>query len=232
MNPRAAPRWLPHSKNETMPRTAALALCLALIAQTATAQGAAAPALGRAALAAGLYHLGLTQGDALLVLTAARLRREAGLPDHTADGGSVTLLTWQEMLTTARQLAGDDPTLLALVGDAEAERDKGVRVGPAYVIARIAPGLGPDTLDYPFKRRRGRRCLCRRGGRHQPDLYVHDEAGRLICTDTDPSNIAYCNWTPRQDAIFTVTVENRGGRRNRVFPDHQLRTERCSGHSC
>jgi hypothetical protein len=217
MNPRAAPRWLPHSKNETMPRTAALALCLALIAQTATAQGAAAPALGRAALAAGLYHLGLTQGDALLVLTAARLRREAGLPDHTADGGSVTLLTWQEMLTTARQLAGDDPTLLALVGDAEAERDKGVRVGPAYVIARIAPGLGPDTLDYEFKGGEVADVYVEGAAGTNLDLYVHDEAGRLICTDTDPSNIAYCNWTPRQDAIFTVTVENRGAAATEYF---------------
>ncbi len=203
-----------------MPGTATLAaLCLglALAAQAATAQDATPPALDRAALAAGLYEHGLAEGDALMVLAAARLRRDAALPDRTADGRAAALLTWQEMLAAARHLAGDDPALLALVDDAEAERDKGVRVGPAYVIARIAPGLGPDTLGYEFKGGEVADVYVEGAEGTNLDLYIRDEAGRLICTDTDPSNIAYCNWTPRQDAIFTITVENRGAAATEYF---------------
>lgn len=195
-------------------KSARLALCAALLAQAAPlgAGGAGtAPALDRAALAGALYAQGLAQGDALAVLTAARLRRDAALPEVATDGSPLALLDWPDMLAEARRLAADDPALLALIDDTEAERDKGVRIGPAYVIARIAPGLGPDRIDYSFAGGTTAEVYVEGAPGTNLDLYIRDEGGKLICTDTHPSNIAYCNWIPLHDATFTVTVENRGG---------------------
>ncbi len=194
-----------------MTKAASLALCLALAVSGAHAQGAGDTPLFRAALAADLYRRGVAEADPLLVLAAARLRRDALLPQTGDDGAPLPLLDWAAMLDTARALAGGDAGLLDLIADAAAERDKGVRVGPAYVIARIAPGLGPDRVDYVFKGGEVADVYVEGAPGTNLDLYVRDENGKLICTDTHPSNIAYCNWTPLHDATYSLTVENRGG---------------------
>lgn len=193
-----------------MTKAAPLAFCLALLVPVALPGAAGATRLDRAALAQALYARGLADGDALAVLAAARLRRDAALPDTDATGRALALTGWQAMLQDALRLAAGDAALLALIGDAAAERDKGVRVGPAYVIARIAPGLGPDRIDYSFAGGVTAEVYVEGAAGTNLDLYIRDEEGRLICTDTDPSNIAYCNWTPLHDATFSVTVENRG----------------------
>ena len=42
------------------------------------------------------------------------------------------------------------------------------------------------------------------------NLTVYDAQGRLVCSDTDKSHIAYCGWRPDQTGGFVMKVENNG----------------------
>ncbi len=42
------------------------------------------------------------------------------------------------------------------------------------------------------------------------NLSVYDDRGRLVCSDTDISHIAYCGWTPATAGTFTLKVDNKG----------------------
>jgi hypothetical protein len=42
------------------------------------------------------------------------------------------------------------------------------------------------------------------------DLYVYDESGNLIASDTDDSDDCVVTWVPRWTGQFTIKVVNRG----------------------
>jgi hypothetical protein len=46
------------------------------------------------------------------------------------------------------------------------------------------------------------------------DLYVYDENGRLIVSDTDCTSLCIVSWTPRWTGPFFIRVVNRGARSN------------------
>jgi hypothetical protein len=53
------------------------------------------------------------------------------------------------------------------------------------------------------------------------DLYVYDENGYLIDSDTDATDRCIVSWTPRWDGCFMVKVVNRG----RVYNAYSLTVE-------
>lgn len=174
----------------------------------------------RAELSARLYLAGQEIGDAVMVLAAARLRQSIALTraedwpvareGESMAHGAEKPLRAVDMLDAARALAAGDAALLGLIEDAEAERTKGVASGPLYNIGTLARG-GRDRYD----------ALLFRGGEYA-EIYVEarsradlrltvtDAQGRLVCSDSDRSHIAYCGWRPDQPGRFTITLENRG----------------------
>ena len=52
------------------------------------------------------------------------------------------------------------------------------------------------------------------------DLYVYDENGNHICSDTDWSDQAYCSWHPQWTGSFRIEVRNLGG----VYNEYMLLT--------
>jgi len=42
------------------------------------------------------------------------------------------------------------------------------------------------------------------------DLYVYDENGNLICSDTDTTDEMLCSWTPRWTGEFRLEIVNLG----------------------
>ena len=46
------------------------------------------------------------------------------------------------------------------------------------------------------------------------DLYVYDENGNLIDSDTDSSDTMVCSWTPKWTGKFTIKIKNLGSVRN------------------
>lgn len=173
----------------------------------------------RAELSARLYFAGRDMGDAVMVLAAARLRlsidpapadRTAQTEGPEAPPAPEPILAAEEMLATARALAGEDEALLGLIADATAERTKGVASGPLYNIGSLASG-GRDRYDaLPFRGGEYAEVYVEARARSDLRLTVTDEAGRLVCSDSDRSHIAYCGWRPDAPGHFTIVVENRG----------------------
>lgn len=168
-----------------------------------------------AELSARLYATGVELQDPLLILSAARMRKEIA-PEPTeraALGGTPgvgTFLTWEEMLASAETLAADDADLLGLIADARDEKTKGVASGPVYNIGSLANG-GDDT--YPpiaFRGQEYAEVYVEARDATDLNLTVYDSEGRLVCSDTDISHIAYCGWTPAEAGDFTLKIENKG----------------------
>lgn len=168
-----------------------------------------------AQLSAELYRAGLEAGDPVLILSAAKLRKglsptRGTLLAEGAVAGEGAPLGWEEMLAQAEDLAGEDEVVLGLIADLRAESGRGVTSGPVYNIGALGNG-GTDT--YP--------AVDFIGGEYAEiyveakeatdlNLTVFDAQGRLVCSDTDRSPIAYCGWRPDQTAGFTMKVENHG----------------------
>ncbi len=176
--------------------------------------------LKTAQMSASLFLTGVEQSDPILIMAAAKLRKSLNLsptdrkPDQDGAPGDVAPeapLTWQQMLDAAEELAADDEALLGLIEDILVERSKGVATGQVYSISSIRAG-GTDTYP-PLPYTGGDYAEVYVEGQAATDLnlYVQDAKGRLVCSDTDISAIAYCGWRPAQTGGFTIIVKNKGG---------------------
>ncbi|MBL4927000.1 hypothetical protein [Fuscibacter oryzae] len=168
-----------------------------------------------AQLSAQLYQAGLETGDAVLILSAAKLRKglnptKGTLSAQGAAAGEGAPLAWEEMLAKAEELAAGDDAVLGLIEDTRDEGARGVTSGPVYNIGSLGNG-GTDT--YPavdFIGGEYAEIYVEAKDATDLNLTVYDAQGRLVCSDTDRSPIAYCGWRPDQTAGFTMKVENHG----------------------
>ncbi len=197
-------------------------LALTLSCALATPTLATEPsALRRAELSARLYEAGVADADPLLVLAAARLRKsiaptEGTLrpsePEAGGDPQAGAPLRWQDMVATAEALAPGDDLIAGLAEDIRAETTKGVVSGPIYGLSSLSAGRADlyERIDF----RGGEYAVVYVEAKASTDmkLFVEDAQGRLVCSDTDISHIAYCGWRPAETGSFTIRVENRGPR--------------------
>lgn len=194
-------------------RRTLLALTLATLALPAQAE---APSPVKVAeLSARLYAAGLAAGDPLLVLSAAKLRKSlAPVPSDRAalDGapGEGEPLGWEEMIATAKTLAAGDEALAGLIDDIRAEGIKGVASGPVYNSGSLSNGRGDTYPPIEFRGGEYAEVYVEARAATNLNLTVWDDQGRLVCSDTDISHIAYCGWTPAEAGTFTLKVENKG----------------------
>lgn len=190
-----------------------LTICVMSLALPASAEGPSPVKV--AELSARLYAAGMAAGDPLLVLSAAKLRKSltpvAG--DRAAVGGVAgdgAPLGWEEMLASALALAEGDAALLGLIGDAEVEATKGVASGPVYNIGSLGNGKGDTYPPIEFRGGEYAEVYVEAKAATNLNLGVYDDKGRLVCSDTDISHIAYCGWTPASGGSFTLKVDNKG----------------------
>lgn len=162
-----------------------------------------------------LYDTGVATRDPLLVLAAAKLRRGLGLSptDRMAEDGTPGdgALDADAMLATARDLATGDDMMLGLIDDVASENTKGVVSGPVYNNARIGGGQTDTYRAVPFEGGTYAEIYVEAKGSNDLNLKVTDDQGRLVCSDTDASAIAYCGWSPRSTGDFTIAVQNASG---------------------
>ncbi len=168
-----------------------------------------------AELSARLYDAGLAMKDPILILSAAKLRKSLNpvATDRSAEGTSSetdTPLGWEDMLASAEDLAEGNDVILGLAEDVRAESSKGVSSGPVYNIGQLKNG-GLDA--YPaveFVGGEYAEVYVEAKSATDMNLSVYDSKGRLVCSDTDKSHIAYCGWRPAQSDSFVMKVENLG----------------------
>lgn len=190
-------------------------LLAALFALALPAGAETASPVKMAELSARLYAQGVEAGDPLLILSAAKLRKTLApvATDRAPEGGSATEgtpLTWEEMLATAETLAAGDDALLGLIDDVRAETIKGVASGPVYNIGSLTNGGGDTYPPIEFRGGEYAEVYVEAKAATNLNLTIYDDQGRLVCSDTDISHIAYCGWTPANGGTFTLKVENKG----------------------
>lgn len=168
-----------------------------------------------------VFTAAIESRDPLLMIAAAKLRKSAGLQavDRNPDGGAYEapeggILGWQQMLEAAATLSVGDPTLTGLIEDVLAESTKGVASGPVYSIVKIRSGGSDVYGSIRFVGGKYAEVYVEGKGTSDLNLFVYDAQDRLVCSDTDISDIAYCGWRPATTDTFTVTVKNKGGSGN------------------
>jgi hypothetical protein len=190
-----------------------LATCL--LGLTVPALAETASPVKVAEMSARLYAAGMAAGDPLLILSAARMRKALApvAGDRAAmDGvaGEGAPLSWEEMLASAEALAEGDEALAGLIADARVEATKGVASGPVYNIGQLGNGKGDTYPPIAFRGGEYAEVYVEAKEAANLNLTVYDDKGRLVCSDTDISHIAYCGWTPASAGTFTLKVDNKG----------------------
>lgn len=220
----------------TLATTALVALTVPGIAQDKSGSNVNTEASGEAggtatlALAYELYDIGVASGDALTVLTAAKLAatvetKEGGELKKTtegeaaaddAEGDSAAPPLPDEMFAMAMELAGDDEALKGLIADAQAEGSRGRIGGAATWVSKLPKGQ-VDIWEIPFYGNSYAEVAIVGDGDANLDMVITDENGNVICYDVSRSDQIYCDWVPAWDGYFYIAVENTGGVRNTYY---------------
>lgn len=216
-------------------RRAALA-CLFLLALPAAAEDGPnlAPAAEAAApgpvrqlvLARDLYDLGLAQEDAVMLLAAIRLARQAELRAATgwthegvgqpageapAASGLPRDPTAPAALALALMMAEGSPALADLAADVEAALNReGFGRGHVSTAEMVLPGGKADRWRIAFNGSLPAEvALLPEGG--PLGLTVTDEGGAVICDEAPSAGRAFCAFTPARNGFFTVAVTSGAG---------------------
>jgi len=192
----------------------------------------AAQAVQDLALAYSLIDYGRKHKSPAALITAARIlgtvptsklkaeattekSSEAGKPGKksasTADNSPSALLG------EAKRLSRNDPHVTALAeqaADAIAEKSRGAVGGPKIKRTSVS-SFSVDRYHISFRGGQVARILLRGDHDTDLDLYVYDENGHLIVSDTDRTDTCYVRWYPRWTGPFTIRVRNRGRVYNR-----------------
>jgi hypothetical protein len=218
-----------------------LALVVALGTGLATAAGAAEKdsnlsqeakgdrgVLSDSALAHELYDYGKKSKDALAVIAAAKIaagvatqegkseKAEEGEGKAPAQGQAGTDSasappSVDTMVATARQLAGDDKALQAMIDDVAATRGKGLVGGALVRYDTVRGGYTDAYRGMSFRGNSTAEVAVVGDGDTDLDLFIYDENGNLICQDLNYSDRSYCRWVPRWTGPFTIKIRNNGG---------------------
>ncbi len=187
-----------------------------LVATGATAAPASDSPLARLRLSAELFQMARIEQDPMLMIAAAKLRagvvasQSERMPQGGGEAAQAGALQTDDMLAEAEELAYGDETLLGLIEDIRFERAKGVSDGPIFSSARIRAGGTDSYPGLPFDGGRYAEIYIEGKGRSDLNLYVLDSQDRIVCSDTDLSDFAYCGWNPSASASYRIEVRNRG----------------------
>lgn len=193
-----------------------------------SAKASPSPELTYSGLSARLADVAGDLSDPVLMLAAARLEAmsstETESRDKTTRGdGSVDdegTKTTASLYEKATELAGTNEQLLALIDASSDERAKGRTSGA--VESHYSRVLARDTDIYriSFSGGRSAEVSVVGDGDTDLDLYVYDENGNLICSDTDYTDVTYCSWRPSWTGPFRIEIRNLGN----VYNAYRLAT--------
>ncbi len=124
------------------------------------------------------------------------------------------------LLSDARQLAGENATVLKLISELEQELEmtahRGAADGPVFLTSRVKAGLTKD-FKITFKADELAEVRVSANGYSDLDLYVYDEFGHLVSCDCEYGPDCSCTWTPVWTGTYTVRVFNNGDNDDSFF---------------
>lgn len=179
---------------------------------------------GDVALAHELATYGRRSKDPLALLVAARILKhtptqamtsspktyrpdDVVAKDKTESGSKP--ITVENLLSEARALSGEDEAFAALALAVESEQPRGREGGPSCGTFRLDP-LSFQAFTEEFEASELARVVLRGDGDTDLDLFIYDENGNLIDSDTDGTDVCICEWTPRWKGPFEIRVVNLG----------------------
>ncbi len=125
-----------------------------------------------------------------------------------------------KLLADAKELAGKDKTLLAVIKAAEEDAaTRGAVGGPKYDVDNVS-AYSSVTYRVNFRAGELAQVMVIGDGDTDLDLYVYDENSNLIASDTDYTDRCICQWYPRWTGTFRIVIRNRG----RVYNHYVFRT--------
>ncbi len=180
-------------------------------------------------MAAELSKYGYAHNDALSLIQAARLCKQAGLvkadvekkeeqgKESTAQKKGNISLDVAKLLADAKVKAAGNGVLLALIDEVGTTRGAvgGSRYSSTYVKAK-----GTDTYYISFRAGQTAVVTVIGDGDTDLDLYVYDENGNLIDKDVDYSDDCVVSFVPKWTGVFTIKIMNRGN----VYNNYIMRT--------
>lgn len=128
-------------------------------------------------------------------------------------------ITPAQLLADARNLT-EDATILAMADkvaaklDAAAEGTRGAVGGAKYDYGSVA-AHSYTYYSAKFWANEIAEIVVSGDGDTDLDLYVYDENGNLITSDTDYTDDCYVRFCPRWTGLFRIKIVNRGGVYNR-----------------
>lgn len=165
-----------------------------------------------------LARYGDAAKDPLALITAAKILKEAGTSESTAqrvtgkDGEAKNkpdAYSVEAVLQRARALAAGRQDLIAIADDVAKTSSRGAIGGPGFKRTVVASN-GTHTYRVNFRGGEVARVLVSGDGDSDLDLYIYDENNNLICKDDDATDDMICQWTPRWTGSFQIRVRNRG----------------------
>lgn len=193
----------------------ALALATGLFAPAMAQDAGGITAIKRLEASRLIYKAGLADQDPLMIIAAAKMRKTVpltyrALPPEGGMADDGDPLTAESMLNVAALLAEGNPVMEQLVEDVRFVDIKGVPGGPVYSSTSIAASKTDKYPQVPFQGGTYAEIYVEGKGQSDLDLHVYDSAGRLVCTDTDITDIAHCGWHPDRTEQYTIHVINKG----------------------
>jgi hypothetical protein len=189
----------------------------------------AAAAVETLALADSLAVYGIQNSDPVALIQAAKMKKSA--PARALDATKKTEgsgakgdakasgydLSADALLARAETMAAGNATLQGLVNDAKSTKSRGAVRGPTVHSDTVLAG-NTDSYVLAFRGGEQAAVLVSGDGDTDLDLYITDENGNAICSDTDSSDTMLCRWTPSWTGNFGVHVRNLG----RVYNNYKL----------
>jgi hypothetical protein len=175
-----------------------------------------------AQLASQLAAWGREANDPVALVQAARIRTAAGEQtvkrEKQSEGGSADTGkkgntngpdTVESLLAAASAMAGDSEVIAALVDEVKSSSNKGAVGGAKSTVDRVRAGA-TDVFRINYRGGEEAEVAVMGDGDTDLDLYVYDENGNLICSDTDNTDRMYCSWYPRWTGQFQIKIRNYG----------------------
>ncbi len=215
-------------KTESGPIRTGVLACVAAIAMSSSAaaladghesekpEGDAVAAGMDLALANQLAAYGDRNNDALSLIVAANIMNGLGTIEERegeaeSEGSGEAGDDKPEeagLLDRARELAGDDEELIALIEDAEMAGARGDIAGPGCYNDSVWSGY-TDIWTITFTP--GSNYISLDGdGDTDLDLYVYAPNGNLICQGLSYNDNEFCSWNQYSTATVRVEVKNLG----------------------
>jgi hypothetical protein len=195
----------------------------------AAAASPTADAVATLAMADDLAIYGIKQSDPVALIEAAKIKKAAppqaleakkqseGKGTKGADKSSGYDLSADALLARAETMSAGNATLQGLINDAKSTKSRGAVRGPTVHADTVLAG-NTDSYNISFRGGEQAAVLVSGDGDTDLDLYVTDENGNAICSDTDASDTMLCRWTPAWTGTFGIHIRNLG----RVYNNYKL----------